>query len=155
MNDHRTIRMDRLAGGVLPVQCPTWCVEQHQPGHLAEHIWHQGPEIRFEGPGDHYWQDGPYGVLAACVSAEPDDVTGGYGRPYLAFDTLAVGQAARLDVEQADVVIAQLRLYTDRLQQMRDRLAAITASTGANTPSTEANIHTEQSEHAHHQGEQR
>jgi len=131
--DDRLFTMPRRTGGTLAVQCPPWCSQRHSPKDYVEWAWHEGPAIEFTGPGDYYEHfDGgePYEVMWACIAAEPDHTTGTYGRPYIYFDTLSAGQGGRLDVEQADALIADLRTYTDRLQQLRDHLAQITDTQG-------------------------
>ncbi|MGW3186332.1 DUF6907 domain-containing protein [Streptomyces ardesiacus] len=113
-------------GGQTSGQCPPWCTV-HPIGRATreDDCFHEGPDIVLNAPGDHFWQDGPYEVLRANISSEDDEETQGPGRPYICFDTLDVGQAARLDVAAADAVIADLRQYADRLEQMRNRLAEI------------------------------
>lgn len=119
--------MRTVEGQAVAVHCPPWCTQDHRSDGIADHVWHEGPAIALDGPGDHFGQDGPYRVLWACLSAEPDDRTGEYGMPYICLDVLDAGQSARLDVAAADAVIGELRLYVDRLQQLRDRLAAVLA----------------------------
>lgn len=125
--------MRTRTGSFLAVQCPPWCTQQHDGDQHADSIWHEAPAIAFVGPGDYlgYADDGqPYEVMWACISAQPNDEDGTYGRPYLFFDTLGAGTGARLDVDQADAVLRHLRQYTDRLQQMRDQLARIVKAEG-------------------------
>lgn len=123
----RTFRLRTLTGATLSVSCPPWCSEPHE-GSIAENIWHEAEAVAFVGPGDYFghFDDGePYEVMWACISAEPDDRTGEYGRPYVYFDTQGQATGARLDVPALDAVLGDLRTYVDRLQQMRDRLAKI------------------------------
>lgn len=128
----RTYRLSSLSGATLSVKCPPWCTYDHT-GHVAENAWHEAEAVQFIGPGDfygHFDNGEPYDVMWACISAQPDDETGEYGRPYIYFDTLGCGQGGRLDVAGADKVLADLRAYTARLQQMRDQLAEITRTEG-------------------------
>lgn len=122
--------MQTLRGSLLTVQCPPWCTQQHHGDDLVEHTWHEAPAITFNGPGEHGDDGRPYEAMWACLSAEPNREDGTYGTPYICFDTLSTGQGARLDIAAADAVLADLRLYVDRLQRMRDQLAAVTRGKG-------------------------
>ncbi|MDJ1131779.1 DUF6907 domain-containing protein [Streptomyces iconiensis] len=115
-----------LSGRTVTVACPPWCTFPH---HEWVDTWafHETDSAVFIGPADHSGFDGgkPYDALWACVSAEAHE-DGGYGRPYLHFDTIGAGAGGRLDVAQTDALLAELRRYTGRLQQLRDQLAKIT-----------------------------
>ncbi|MEU9641504.1 hypothetical protein [Streptomyces sp. NPDC048188] len=101
--------------------CPPWCTAIN---HLNDDV-HQGAPIQLTVPGDETgtYDDGePYALLWAalvCRDGQP---------PRIYLDALgdASGGGTRLDVAGVDAVLADLRLYADRLQQMRNHLAQIT-----------------------------
>ncbi|MGJ5897981.1 DUF6907 domain-containing protein [Streptomyces niveiscabiei] len=99
--------------------CPSWCT-------FAEHhndTEHQGAGIAFTGPGDEtgHFDDGePYEVLWAAI-----DSTDGQP-PRIYFDTQGLAAGTRLDVAAADTVLAGLRLYVARFEQLRNQLAKLT-----------------------------
>ncbi|MCM1941599.1 hypothetical protein NC239_25690 [Streptomyces sp. G3] len=101
-------------------QCPAWCAavdHLNDPGH-------QGPSILLTAPGDEtgFYDDGePYPLLWAALVRESGQPT----RIYLDALGDASGGGSHLDVAGVDAVLADLRLYTARLQQMRNRLAEI------------------------------
>lgn len=147
---YRLIKTPTLDGRTVDMLCPSFCTEDHgvkaevgeaatvqtpardedgKPGHVYDHVWHCGPSFKLNGPGDMFCQDDPqhrvYPVLHASLSAEPLD-DGTFGQPYIYLDTLDAGQGGRLDVEHADQLIRDLKVYTARLQDLRDQLARLT-----------------------------
>ncbi|MFC8866372.1 DUF6907 domain-containing protein [Streptomyces sp. NPDC057148] len=123
MATDRTHHRPSCNGGTVAITCPPWCTLPHTAD-AAEDAHHQGPTVAFTGPGDdtgHFDGGQPYEVLFAAISADPQG-----GRPYVYFDTQGEATGARLDVTGLDAVLADLRTYVDRLQQMRDRLAQLT-----------------------------
>ncbi|MDX3400074.1 DUF6907 domain-containing protein [Streptomyces sp. ME01-18h] len=101
--------------------CPPWCTAID---HLNDAV-HQGAPIALTAPGDETgaYDDGePYALLWAALVCNEGQPT----RVYLDALGDASGGGTRLDVAGVDAVLADLRLYADRLQQMRDHLAQIT-----------------------------
>lgn len=142
---YRLIRTQHTLGHAVDMQCPAFCTLTHgvpvpaalrgtaEPGHFYDHEWHEGPSFELVAPGDHYWREAPfcteadrvYPVLNARLSAEPLD-DGTFGTPYIYLDTLNAAQGGHLDVEGADQLIRDLKVYTARLQALRDQLADLT-----------------------------
>ncbi|MER7974947.1 hypothetical protein ABTX35_39085 [Streptomyces sp. NPDC096080] len=140
MTDARAIRT-----AAPSTACPSWCTAID---HLNDD-GHQGAPIVLSVPGDEtgYYDDGePYEVLWAAIVRE----SGAPTRIYLDALGDASGGGTNLDLAAADAVLADLKLYVARFEQLRDHLAAITANTTANT----ANSTSEHGEHTGHQGEQ-
>lgn len=109
----------------LPFVCPPWCVVDHSqdPYPAPEDRFHYGADVLLKAPpGSHPDNDPlpalrmkliqpevPLGEDPICVMVDHGDVYGPY---------------AQLDVEAADQMIRDLKVFTARLQELRDRVAA-------------------------------